>query len=242
MENRTRRGVAVKVRGEYACFSRPEFKVERMSYPVITPSAARGVMEAIFWKPEFRYQIREIRVLRLGAFTGILRNEISKRQEKHPLIVEDARVQRTSLVLHDVAYEIYAEIHMRPHSTDHPQKYIEQFQRYVENGRCHHTPYLGTRELAAYFEEADGAPVDPALAGTERDLGEMLFDIAFVKSNGNDGNLEFFNPSQDGPKVVRGSAVPLFFHAVLKDGVLEVPREKYLQLYQLEAGDAQSAA
>ena len=91
--------IKVKVKGEYACFTRPEFKVKRVSYRVITPSAARGVLEAIFWKPEIRYQIREIWVLNLGSQMSFLRNEISDRQHKKPVVIEDSRQQRTSLVL-----------------------------------------------------------------------------------------------------------------------------------------------
>src|ERR1035438_6706512 len=102
--------VSVKVWGDYACFSRPEFKVERVSYPIITPSAARGVLEAIYWKPAFRYEIRRIHVLKLGSQTTILRNEIEERQGDKPFRVEEKRQQRTSLILTDVEYMIEAEI------------------------------------------------------------------------------------------------------------------------------------
>src|SRR4051812_209131 len=118
------RGIAVKVSGEYACFSRAEFKVERVSYPVITPSAARGVLEAIFWKPEIRYKVREIHVLRLGSTVSILRNEVTDRGG--PFRAQDKRVQRTSLVLRDVAYVIRAEFAIRSHISAEPGKYLDQ--------------------------------------------------------------------------------------------------------------------
>ena len=139
------RGVAVKIFGDYACFSRPEFKVERVSYPVITPSAARGVLEAVFWKPEIRYQVREIHVLKLGSQASILRNEIEDRQGAVPIVAQNKRQQRTSLVLKNVEYVIRAEIYMRSHVTAEIGKYLDQFNRRVEKGQCHHTPCLGTR-------------------------------------------------------------------------------------------------
>jgi CRISPR-associated protein Cas5d len=91
--------VQLRVWGDYACFSRPEFKVERVSYPVITPSAARGVLEAVFWKPEFRYEIRRVGILKPGLQTVILRNELDDRQGGKPIFIEDKRQQRSSLIL-----------------------------------------------------------------------------------------------------------------------------------------------
>src|ERR1700677_2302927 len=123
--------VSVKVWGDYACFSRPEFKVERVSYPIITPSAARGVLEAIYWKPAFRFQIRRIHVLQQGSQMTILRNEISERQGKKPLQVEEKRQQRTSLILKNVAYIIEAEIVLRPFARDAIGSYLDQFNRKV---------------------------------------------------------------------------------------------------------------
>src|SRR5437867_2794664 len=110
--------VSVKVSGVHARFSRPEFKVERVSYPIITPSAARGVLEAIYWKPAFRFQIRNIHVLKQGSQTTLLRNEIAERQASKPIQVEDQRQQRASLVLKNVAYRIDAEIILSPLARD----------------------------------------------------------------------------------------------------------------------------
>ncbi|MBC7093702.1 type I-C CRISPR-associated protein Cas5, partial [Candidatus Bipolaricaulota bacterium] len=119
----------VRIWGEYACFSRPEFKVERVSYPVITPSAARGILEAILWKPEFRYEVRRIGVLKLGTQTAILRNELEDRQGNTPIFVEDKRQQRSSLILKDVDYLVEAEMVLRSHATDPLPKYLDQFRR-----------------------------------------------------------------------------------------------------------------
>jgi CRISPR-associated protein Cas5d len=236
MSDSPTRGVAVKVFGDYACFSRPEFKVERVSYPIITPSAARGVLEAIFWKPEFRYEIREIRVLRLGTQAAILRNEIATRQSHEPIVIENERQQRTSLMLRNVAYAIRAEIELRPHVACGPGKYLDQFRRRVQKGQCHHTPCLGTRECSASFEPANGDPVDEQLRDRQMDLGQMLFDIAYTEGRTRqEKQLTFRRASADGQREVSGYASALFFHARLESGVLSVPPEKYGELYRTEA-------
>ena len=228
------RGVTVKIFGEYACFSRPEFKVERVSYPVITPSAARGALEAIFWKPEIRYQVREIRVLKLGSQASFLRNEISDRQGKVPIVAQDKRQQRTSLVLKNVEYVIRAEICMRPHVSAEIGRYLDQFNRRVEKGQCHHTPCLGTREFAAYFEPH--RQTERGSDGLNMDVGQMLFDIAFIEDK--TGTLEFFKPGPSGNRKVRGRAESLFFNAKVDQGILSVPRDKYRELYRMEDGNA----
>lgn len=226
--------IAVKIWGDYACFSRPEFKVERVSYPVITPSAARGVLEAIFWKPEFRYEIREIGVLKLGTTVSILRNELSDRQGKEPIFVEEQRQQRTSLVLKDVAYLVRAEMVLRSHATDPVYKYLDQFRRRVKRGQYHRTPYLGTREFVAYFEPPSEEDVPEPV---DLDLGLMLFDIAFVPSEER-AELEFIRHGPEGPKLVKGYTQALFFHAHVEKGWLHVPPEKYQELYKLEGSNA----
>jgi len=225
--------VTVKVWGDYACFSRPEFKVERVSYPVITPSAARGVLEAIFWKPEFRYEIREIGVLKMGSQMVILRNEIDRRQAKTPFFVETARQQRSSLILKDVSYLIRAKMVLTAHAIDPIFKYCDQFNRRVKRGQYHHTPYLGTREFVASFAPPDAEQPDTAL---NQDLGLMLFDIAFVES-ADRIEMEFFKHGSDGSRRARGYAQALFFPAKLEHGWLKVPVEKYQELYRLEASD-----
>jgi len=223
--------VRVKVWGDYALFSRPEFKVERVSYPVITPSAARGVLEAIFWKPEFRYQITRIGILKPGRQTSILRNEIGSRQGKNPIVVERDRQQRTSLILKDVAYIIEADIYLRPHATDPVYKYTDQFRRRVERGQYHHTPYLGTREFAAFFEPANDETPPPL----DLDIGTMLFDIAFVADKKRK-ELTFKRPGEERP--IPGYVQALFFHARIANGWLDVPQELYRELRKLEAANA----
>lgn len=225
--------VVVKVWGDYACFSRPEFKVERVSYPVITPSAARGVLEALFWKPEFVYEIREIGVLNIGTQVTVLRNELSDRQGRTPIFIEDQRQQRSSLVLKNVAYLIKAEMVLRPHGTDPIFKYRDQFNRRVQKGQCHHTPYLGTREFAASFAPPDGG----APLAIDQNLGVMLFDVAFIEDSSRP-ELLFVRHGPGEPRTVRGYAQALFFSANLNGGWLDVPADKYRELRRLEGGHA----
>lgn len=225
--------VAVKVWGDMACFSRPEFKVERVSYPVMTPSAARGILEAIFWRPEFRYQIRAIGVLKPGKTISILRNELAERQGNAPIFIEDQRQQRASLVLRDVAYLIHADMVLRPHATDPIYKYVDQFRRRVERGQYHHAPYLGTREFPAFFSPDNGeTPPDLNL-----DVGPMLFDIAFIPSSQRP-EMEFHRHGPGGACRVTGYAQPLFFDARVEHGWLHVPSQKYDDLYRMEGDDA----
>lgn len=222
--------IELKVWGDYACFSRPDFKVERVSYPVMTPSAARGVLEAIFWKPEFRYRVREIGVLRLGSQITILRNELSQPQRGDPICVEDQRQQRSSLILKDVSYLIRADILLRPHAEAAVYKYRDQFRRAVDRGQCHHTPYLGTREFAALFDFPDGSE---SVQPLNLDLGPMLLDIAYVE-DANRRELQFLKHGPAGARVVWGYARAVFFNACLRGGWLRVPADRYREVYRLE--------
>lgn len=226
----SREPISVVFKGEYALFSRPEFKVERVSYPMMTPSAARGSLEAIFWKPEFRYHITRIGVLSMGSQTVILRNELANRQGKTPILVEDQRQQRSSLMLKNVSYIVEATLHLRSHATDPVQKYLECFQRRLERGQCHHTPCLGTRECAADFSEVNSEQVDSRL---NQNLGMMLFDIAFVPSSTRK-DFEFMRHDASGGKRTPGYAEALYFNANLKAGWLEVPQARYDELEKLE--------
>ena len=219
--------IKINVGAEYACFSRPEFKVERVSYPVITPSAARGVLDAVFWKPEFRYEIRRIGILKSGSQSVILRNELADRQGGQPYYVEERRQQRSSLMLRNVEYRIEAEIRLRPHCVDSIYKYLDQFRRRVDKGQHYHAPYLGTRECAAYVTPTNNE--EPQ--ALDLSIGTMLFDIAFIESNKRT-ELEFKRPGRETP--VAGYAQALFFPAHVKDGWLKVPEEKYRELYRLE--------
>ena len=144
--------VRVKVTGEYACFTRPDLKVERMTYPCMTPSAARGVLDCILWKPEFVWHIHRIIVLNPIKFASVKRNEINKKQGKTPMIIEVDRTQRNSIILKDVAYIIEASVHNASSPVKNPtKKYVEMFNRRVSKGQCWRRPYLGTREFAAEF-------------------------------------------------------------------------------------------
>ena len=201
----------VHISGEWACFTRPELKVERVSYEVITPSAARGVLEAILWKPAIQWRILRIHVLNPIKWISFKRNEVTqkistdnavgamKKGGMPSLIAEDRRAQRHTLALRDVAYVVEAGFRMHPAKAgpeDNPQKFSEMFQRRLEKGQCYRTPYLGCREFVAWVRPADAS--FKAILET-RDLGWMLYDIEFGKKNR-----------------------PHFFHARMQDGVVEV--------------------
>ena len=213
------------VSGEYACFTRPEMKVERVSYDVMTPSAARGILEAIHWKPAIRWVIDAIHVLKPIRFQSIRRNEVGSKASARKIktamnrgsleglhiLVDEDRQQRAATVLVDVAYVIEAhfELTENAEADDNEGKHLDMFNRRAARGQCFHQPCLGTREFAARFELlAPDAPVREAEAkpaslgfGQPRDLGFMLWDI----DHQGDGR-----PS-------------LFFRAQLKDGVMRVP-------------------
>ncbi len=222
----------VKVWGPYACFTRPEFPVERVSYDVMTPSAARGILEAIYWKPEFFWQVREIWVLKEIRHITFLRNEIGVRQHDKPLLVEDCRQQRTTRCLRDVAYVIVAVPALRQHATDNLRKYQECFQRRIERGQCHHTPYLGTREFAACFSPPTSD--DTPLESLSVDLGNVLFEYRYRQDPARP-EIQFWRHDGEGRKMISGYAEALFFDAELTEGRLTVKPEEY---GRLEAGDA----
>ena len=200
----------VRVWGEFACFTRPEMKVERVTYPVMTPSAARGVLESIFWKPQFTWRVEEIWVLKEIEYFSLTRNEVKSRASDRAarawsrtgggFYAEDDRTQRHTLALRDVDYLIRAQVEVKEGVGDDPAKYRDQFRRRVRDGRCFATPYLGCREFAASFAEPDGAaPFDRS-----DDLGRMLLDLDYAS----DGS---------------GRGTPRFFGARLERGVLKVP-------------------
>lgn len=197
--------VRVKVKGNFACFTRPDLKVERMTYPCMTPSAARGVIDSILWKPEFQWYVRRIIVLNPVRFTTIKRNEINAKQGHNPIIIEEKRAQRNSVILRDVAYIIEASIFMS-NAPDKKafEKYVGMaegregiFPRRVKKGQCWRRPYLGTREFSAEFMKPDG--IEQPITDTIP-IGSMLFDIFY------DAN---------------GKPEPVFFHDVaIRDGIL----------------------
>jgi CRISPR-associated protein Cas5d len=230
--------VSLCVWGDFALFSRPDLRVERVSYPVITPSAARGVLEAVFWKPEFTYRIRRVDVVQPGTSISVLRNEITGRQGKEPISVEQQRTQRTALMLQHVRYVLHADLVLRPHATEHVAKYRCQLERRIEAGQCFHRPYLGTRECAAHF--AFPAADDRPEASFSLHVGTMLFDLAFVPGK-KKGGLSFHQQDGEGKRIVDGTARAVFFDARVERGVLTVPQEPYRTIAALE-GRADSDA
>lgn len=207
-------GVKFKVWGDYACFTRPEMKVERVSYDVMTPSAARAVISAIYWKPAICWIIDKIHVLNPIKFDNIRRNEVGsklsaqaiakgmKKNEPVEIFVDDSAVrqQRAAMVLRDVAYIIEAHFEAVDEDGKNEGKHLDTFNRRLHKGQCHHQPYLGTREFSANFKPVDDIPTS-ALVG-ERDLGFMLFDI------------DFSDPKHIGP---------MFYRPKMVDGVITVP-------------------
>ncbi len=212
--------LCLKVWGDYACFTRPEMKVERVSYEVMTPSAARGVLEAVYWKPEFRWRVRRIHVLKPIRRASILRNEVNstiaagkvrsafEKGDGYTYFADGDRTQRHTLALRDVCYLIEADV--EPHGRgagDDPAKHRDIFRRRVRRGQCFHRPYLGCREFAASFGAPDGS--EEAIDRTEP-LGRMLFDLRYGEG---------------------GRNVPVFFNAELKNGVLHIKDELYEKVY-----------
>ena len=208
-------GVRLRVGGRYACFTRPEMKVERVSYDVMTPSAARGILEAIHWKPAIVWRIDRIHVLKPIQFQSIRRNEVGKKVptgsirtaknrgsiESLYTKVEDNRQQRASTVLVDVDYAIDAhfEITGKASESDNEGKHLDIFKRRARNGQCFHQPCLGTREFAADYTLIEHDDL-PSTIDENRDLGWMLYDIDHDKDR-----------------------QPLFFRAEMKRGVIEIP-------------------
>ncbi len=214
----------VRARGPLACFTRPELKVERVSYPVMTPSAARGLLEAILWKPAIRWQVVRIHVLKEIKFTSFRRNEVNSKaptpsaklwkQGGPPpvLLADEDRAQRNTVALADVDYVVEAKFHLtdRIGADDNLNKFVEMFGRRVAKGQRFHQPYLGCREFVAEVLPAENPPT---AIPEDRQLGLMLWDINF-SSQGN---------------------VPVFFDARLQNGVLEVPLDAASALATLPA-------
>jgi len=186
--------IQVKVYGDYACWTRPENKVERVSYECMTPSAARNILDAICWRPEMRWVVTRISILNPIVFQGLRRNEVQhkvspqavKKWMQDPATFEPLAAgagssevtQRNTLALRNVAYIIEAYAHVFNPSTDnHSTKYMAMFNRRVEKGQCFHRPALGCREFAADFEPVTSA--DVPLEGLNIDMGRMVYDIIF---------------------------------------------------------------
>jgi CRISPR-associated protein Cas5d len=211
-------GIAIRVWGDYACFTRPEMKVERVSYDIMTPSAARGIIEAIYWKPSIRWVIDKIHVLNEIEFTNVRRNEVSEKistnlvkramkKEKGPLLYlssNEKRQQRAGMVLKNVDYIIEAHFEFtikKPEPEDTIEKHYNIALRRLRKGQHFHAPYLGTREFGANVALIENEEIPTSSLRGKKDLGWMLYD------------LDFTDPDD---------IQPLFFKAELNDGILDL--------------------
>ena len=209
----------LRARGPLACFTRPELKVERVSYPVMTPSAARGLLEAVLWKPAIRWRIERIRVLKEIDFMAFRRNEVNTKAAGPPaatvqhggpaplFFADEDRAQRNTVALREVDYIVEACFTFTENKgpDDNMGKFIDMFQRRVAKGQHYHQPYFGCREFVAEVMPAENAP---APIPETRDLGLMLWDIEYGKERN----------------------TPIFFAARLENGVLEVPEDPHASL------------
>ena len=206
----------LEVWGDYALFTRPEMKVERVSYDVITPSAARGIFDAILWHPGMKWCVDRIYVLSPIRFSNIRRNEVTEKISAKTvrsamggsgrelyLCTKDCIAQRAAMVLRDVHYVLEAHFEMtdRASPTDNAGKFSEMFRRRAEKGQFYHQPYFGTREFPVQFRLWEGGPIPVAYPGVEKDLGFMLYDMDY-----------------SAPEDIR----PVFFRATMRDGVVDL--------------------
>lgn len=208
--------VSLEVGGRYACFSRPELKVERVSYDVMTPSAARGILESIYWHPGMRWIIDRITVMNPIKFSNVRRNEVSKSantlemcsaampgRAATPIYASESIQQRATMVLRDVRYVIEAHFEMTSKAAagDTPAKFQSMFMRRASKGQCFHEPYFGCREFPVDFKLWEGQAAPTGFEKGKRDLGYMLYDMDY-------SNLKEIKP--------------MFFHARLENGVLDL--------------------
>jgi len=210
-------GFCLDVRGDFACFTRPEMKAERVSYDVITPSAARAIFESLLWKPAIRWQVQKIEVLNPIRWISLRRNEVGSvvlagvvetamrsGSGALALYADEDRQQRAGLLLRDVRYRLHARFDLTSEAGagDNAPKFAEMFRRRALRGQCVNQPYLGCREFSAQIRLVDDAASEPAALDETRELGWMLHD------------LDFSNPE---------SPAPRFFKATLRQGVVRVP-------------------
>ena len=221
--------IFIRTWGDLACFTRPEMKVERVSYQVITPSAARGLLEAILYKPQFRWRVHRIAVRRPVRFLAFRRNEVKSKaaaRNPQPILAEEDRTQRNTLALREVDYVIEASLELtslanqprrKPPGEDEPAgddnlgKYYGMARRRIENGQCFSQPCFGCREFPAHFEPADAPAMQvPVGLNADTELGLMLYDVF---------DLDVLHAGQ------KAEARPqvTFFRARLENGVLNVP-------------------
>jgi len=232
----------VEIWGDLACFTRPELKVERFSYPVMTPAAARGILEAIYWRPHFRWQVTAIEILNPPRYIALRRNEVKERANveevlrwadrratPEPLWADESdpgndrkgRTQRQTMALKDVRYRIHAEIRAWSGSSAELAAFEAQFERHLRRGQCRLQPYLGCREFAGFF----AVPSNRAACPLDQDLGWMVYDV-----------FDLAKPATRGRP---GRACVSVFKATLRDGWLQVPEFESAEVRRArEARDA----
>lgn len=208
--------IRIHVWGDYALFSRPELSTERYTYDIITPSAARGIFDAIYFHPGLRWKINRIYVQKPIRFTNVRRNEVSKKilasdlltaanGSDKPIFIDrsDAIQQRASTILRDVSYVIEANFELIPekmNAVDSADKFYAIFSNRLKAGKCFTQPYFGTREFSASFEPFDEDAI-PETIGEDRDFGIMLYDMDYSET----GNIQ-----------------PTYFRAVMKNGIVDI--------------------
>lgn len=216
MAQQTHKPFCLEVWGDYACFTRPEMKVERVSYDVPTPSAVRAIFEAILWKPAIRWQVNKIEVLNPIKWVSIRRNEVGSliSERNNGIFIEDSRQQRAGIFLKDVHYRFYATLQVLANKYDRdktgkvgpgegPGKYPAMFERRAMKGQCFNQPYLGCREFSCGFRlVSEETKMFPQPIAEDRDLGFMLFD------------MDFSDPQ---------NPWPMFFRAKIENGVINIP-------------------
>jgi CRISPR-associated protein Cas5d len=225
-------GFTVEIWGDHACFSRPELKVERVSYDFITPSAARGILEAVFWKPAIRYVIDEIQICAPIRFENIKRNEVKSKVSvgKSGIVASEDRTQRASLVLRDVRYIVSAHFEKGyPGARDRTEngafnhgKFADCIRRRLKKGQCYHMPYLGTREFPAKIRLVEeGDDVISPISET-RSLGLMFYDFDYEKEfeKDADGSITGFTVK---------SFTPTYFNAEMKNGIIDLRQVEVLR-------------
>ncbi|MBL8150395.1 MAG: type I-C CRISPR-associated protein Cas5 [Blastocatellia bacterium] len=209
--------ITLRVWGDNACFTRPEMKVERVSYDIMTPSSARAILEAIFWKPQMRWKVKQIDLLKPIQWESVRRNEVGAIVSTRNLLtamntgsgnlgmfIEEERQQRAGLFLKDVAYTIHAECELTEKAGlgDNLSKYLEMFKRRASKGQCFSQPYLGCREFSAFFELIAEDDLLPKPVQETKELGWMLYDLDYSDN---------------------ASPKPLFFRASIVNGSMKVP-------------------
>ena len=220
----------LEVWGDLACFTRPELKVERFSYPVITPSAARAIFEAVYWKKTFRWQVEKIEVLKPPRYIALRRNEVKDKvpassvaswmagkEEPIPIYADGdknllgtdqkGRTQRQTMALKDVAYRLHARAVPWPTRENELAEVWSQFERRASHGKCFNQPYFGCREFPAYFRLVENGEESLIPYAMNLDIGFMLYDV--------------FDLSQPGDSASK-PAISLF-HAQVNQGILQVP-------------------